>query len=303
MKTFGSMTANRGFTMIEAIVSIVIAGIVAGMVAVFIRTPVEGYIDAQRRSELSDVADTAVRRMARDIRAALPNSVRMSGDNSGLCLEFIPTKIGARYRAVVDGAGSGNVLDFTTTDDSFDMLWPNAALPADGQIAAGDVVVVYNDGSTNGNAYAGVNAIQVAAVATPGGTANSTALTFVAAGAAAPFGRKQLPSESPGGSFQVIPAGTHVVSYFCNGNRLTRHTRVLAGAWNLPANCAAMTAAPAVMSVLANNLNPAYCSLVYEQPGASTGLSRFGIVSMTIGITASGESVNLYHQVHVENTP
>jgi MSHA biogenesis protein MshO len=301
MKKPAAMRENRGFTMIEAIVSIVIAGIVAGMVAVFIRTPIDGYISAQRRSELSDVADTAVRRMARDIRAALPNSVRMSADNSGLCLEFIPTKIGARYRAVVDGAGNGNVLDFTTVDDSFDMLWPNTALPVDGQVAAGDVVAVYNDGSVSGNAYSGINAIQVAAVTTPGGTANSTAISFVAVGAAAPFGRKQLPSESPEGSFQIIPAATHVVSYYCNGNQLTRHTRVLSGAWNLPANCAAMTAAPAVMAVMANNL--ATCSLVYERPGVSTGLSRFGIVSMSIGISVSGETVNLYHQVHVENTP
>lgn len=36
----------RGFTLVEAIVVIVITGVIAGMVAVFIRTPVEGYMDA-----------------------------------------------------------------------------------------------------------------------------------------------------------------------------------------------------------------------------------------------------------------
>ena len=71
----GLRTRNCGFTLIEAIVVIVITGIIASMVAVFIRTPVDGYLDAERRAGLTDIADTAVRRMARDIRLALPNSV------------------------------------------------------------------------------------------------------------------------------------------------------------------------------------------------------------------------------------
>ena len=293
----------RGFTLIEAIVAIVITGIVAGMVAVFIRAPVDGYIDAQRRAALTDIADTAVRRMARDIRLALPNSVRMSADASGLCIEFIPTKIGARYRAEVEGAaGAGNPLDFTAIDGAFDMLWPNAALPAASRIAADDVVVVYNDGSSEGNAYLGKNAIQIAAVAAVAAPANSTSITFVTAAQAAPFNRKQYPLASPDSRFQVIPAGQHVVSYSCNAGTLTRNTRVLTGAWAQPANCAAM-AAGATPATLATNLGA--CSLWYDPPGVTTALSRFGIVSMSMRITdvASGETVNLYHQVHVDNTP
>ena len=298
---------SRGFTLVEAIVVIVITGIIGGMVAVFIRAPVQGYVDAQRRAEMTDVADTAVRRLARDIRLALPNSVRMSQANvvNDQCIEFIPTKIGARYRAVVDGAGNGDPLDFAAVDNAFDMLWPNAGLPAAVQIVPGDVVVVYNDGSPNGgDAYSGVNAIQVAAVGA-GGTANSTALTFVAAGVAVPFNPKQLPHASPDGRFQIIPAGSHVVSYRCNNGTLTRNNRVLNAAWGQPANCAAMVAgvAPASTAVLATNVGQ--CSLTYDPPGVSTGLSRFGIVSMSLQINdpASGESVNLYDQVHVDNTP
>ena len=301
MSGLSSFPKARGFTLVEAVVVIVITGIIGGMVAVFIRSPVQGYMDAQRRSELSDAADTAVRRMARDLRLALPNSVRMATDATGQCIEFMPTKIGAAYRAAVDTVGGGgDVLDFTTVDGAFDMLWRNADLPAASQIAAGDVVVVYNDGSASGDAYSGVNAVQVANVAA-GGPPNTTTIGFVAAGAAAPFGRKQLPSESPFGRFQVIPAKTHVVSYFCNGARLTRHTRTLASAWARPATCAAMVAG-ATTAVLATTLGA--CSLVYDPPGVSTGLSRFGIVSMTLGLTdATGETVNIYQQVHVDNTP
>ena len=293
----------QGFTLVEAVVAIVITGIIAAMVAVFIRSPVDSYVAAERRAGLTDIADTAVRRIARELRLALPNSVRIPADNSGQCIEFMPTKIGARYRAEVEGAtGNGNPLDFTVVDDGFDMLWPNSGLPAAEQISTRDIVVIYNDGSASGNAYTGANAIQIAGVAEPGGTANTTAITFVGVGAAAPFNRKQLPSESPKSRFQVIPGPTHVVVYRCNGGLLTRHTRVLAGAWPQPANCAAMVAG-ATTATLATGLGN--CSLVYDPPGVSTGLSRNGIVSMTLGITdaATGETVNLYHQVHVDNTP
>lgn len=294
-----SFSKSRGFTLVEAVMVIVITGILAGMVAVFIKAPVDSYIDAARRAELTDVADTAVRRMARDIHLALPNSVRNPVDNSDKCVEFMPTKIGGRYRMAAE-AGGGDVLDFTSVDDKFDMLWLNSALPAADQIAVGDVVVVYNDGSASGNAYAGGNGIQVAGLAEPGETANTTAISFVDAAAAAPFNRKQLPSESPAYRFQVIPSGEHVAAYGCSGGTLYRYSRKLAGAWAQPADCTAMTTG-ATAATLAKNITT--CSLKYEPPGSGTGLGRFGIVSISLEIDQQGESVKLYHQIHVDNTP
>jgi MSHA biogenesis protein MshO len=57
----------------------------------------------------------------------------------------------------------------------------------------------------------------------------------------------------------------------------------------------------ATSSLLAQNVSA--CSLRYDPPGVSTGLSRFGIVSISLQMTQVGESVKLYHQVHVDNTP
>lgn len=294
--------SSRGFTLVEAIMVIVITGIIAGMVAVFIKAPVESYIDMSRRAELTDVADTAVRRIARDIRLALPNSVRNPVDGDDKCVEFMPTKIGGRYRAAQTSAVTGDILNFTATDDSFDMLGLNSSLPSSEQIAANDVVVVYNDGSTSGNAYAGQNAIQVSPPAA-GDTAGTTKINFVVAGTKI-FDRKTLPSASPANRFQVLPSTEQVVSYDCSsGNTLFRYSRDITARtteWTQPATCSAMTSG-ATAATLATNVTS--CSIMYVPPGTGTGVGRFGIVSISLGMTQADESVNLYHQVKVDNTP
>ena len=114
---------SAGFTLIEMIMVIVITGVIAGMVAVFITTPVQGYVDSVRRAELTDAADVALRRITRDVRLALPNSLRVMNSGSVNYIEFIMTASGGRYRDPTDGSTAGNFLSFTDTDDiSFDVL-------------------------------------------------------------------------------------------------------------------------------------------------------------------------------------
>src|SRR5207247_10236805 len=67
-----------GVTLIEMVIVIAITAIIAAALSVFISRPVEGYADAARRAELSDIADTALRRMTRDLRTALPNTIRIT---------------------------------------------------------------------------------------------------------------------------------------------------------------------------------------------------------------------------------
>jgi MSHA biogenesis protein MshO len=287
---------EAGFTLIESVMVIVITGILAGMVAVFIKAPVDSYFDMARRAELTDIADTATRRMVRDIRLALPNTVRNATSGSK-CIEFIPTKSGGRYRA----DQTGDTLDFSLADTSFDMLGLNSTMPTSGQVVKDDVVVVYNDGFS-GNAYAGTNAIKVDSVGA-GATAGTSKINFVAAGAGL-FDAKPLPSESPAKRFQVIPKGEHVVSYACSGTKLFRYSRTLTSAWAKPADCAAMVAG-ATAATLATGVSDSECSMVYQPPGSGLGAGRFGIVSISLTIKdiPSGESVNLYQQVSVGNTP
>ena len=133
-----------GFTLVELIMVIVITGIIAGMIAVYVANPVTAYVDTARRAELTENADSTVRRIARDLRTALPNSVRVSAVGGVTYLEFIPTVGGGRYRQYPTAAGAGDSLDFSIADSAFDVLGP---VPV---YAVGDSIAIFNLGPGRG---------------------------------------------------------------------------------------------------------------------------------------------------------
>lgn len=259
---------DRGFTLVEMIISIVITGIVVSMVAMFGRGQINAYIDAGNRAELSDAADTTLRRIARELQAALPNSVRVSGN----FLEFVPIHDAGRYRAELNATGGGNVLDFgSTTDNSFDVLGPPVT------IQAGDELVIFNLGQSGSDVYEGTS--RRAATAAVG--VNS--ITFAPAGT-------QFPLASPQSRFQIV--GTPV-TYECSGATLIRHS----GYGFHSTQPTAFGGLGGVAAVMTDNVGG--CSFNY----APAILQRNGLVVLRLTLTRNGESVELLHQVDVMNTP
>lgn len=260
-----------GFTLIEMIAVIVLTGLIAGVVALFIRAPVQGYVDSARRAEMADIADTALRRVTRDLRLALPNSVVVTNAGTQVALDFLSTSGGGRYRA--GAGGTNNVLDFTVADTSFEVL---GIMPA---LAANDQIVVYNLGTTGANAYQNDNRATYSANA--GGV-----ITFAAG--------KLFPFPSPSQRFHVV---REQVRYLCDtatGN-LTRY-------WGF-----AIAAPPATPTVPAGGNNAllasriSACSFVYDPSVVVT--QRAGLVTMLLTVTSGGESVSLYNATHVSNVP
>ncbi len=276
---------HRGFTLIEMVVVIVLTSIIASVVAMFIRLPVQGYVDTARRAEMTDIADTALRRMGRDLRLALPNSVRVT--DGGATIEILLTKAGGRYRLEDDGAGAGDLLDFAVNDISFDQFGPFA--PGAGQaIAAGDRVAVYNLNIPGADAYAGDNTAVISGTAA-GALANENKINFAA---------QRFPFESPGNRFQVIEGP---VSYVCDTTtgRLTRYSDYgYFGTQRTAAQLAVLIPGPPLLAT-----NVSGCTFGYN-PGVT---ARSGLTALTLVITETGESgpesVRLYHEVHVTNVP
>lgn len=289
----------KGFTLVEMIIVIVITGIIAGMVAMFIRAPVQGYVDSARRAEMSDIADTALRRLGRDLRTAVPNSIRTPAPLGSTYIEFLPTRDGGRYRvadiggALCGGSALNDALSFDAIDTCFEII----GAPID--FAAGDAIVIgstQSDGSLPYQTEAGGGVRRIIAAAGVGATQQTVRITST----------QRLPasSELEGHRFEVVPAAEQAVTYACidmaagvldaNGNgqgSLVRYWH-----YDFLAGQPAPPPAGATSAVLAQNVSA--CNFVYD-----TSNRRNSLVAVRLTITRGNESVNLYHEVHINNIP
>ncbi|MQY50689.1 prepilin-type N-terminal cleavage/methylation domain-containing protein [Rhodocyclus tenuis] len=288
----GRMLALRrwqgGVTLIEMVVVIAISGILLALVGMFTRTQISSYSDVANRADLADAADTALRRMARELQAALPNSVRLSA--GGNMLEFVPVKDAGRYRAQPGGGASDDPADFTsTTDNSFDVFGPPV------QVTAGDQLVVFNLGIPGADVYSSTATSSTRRALTKTGTLSN--LSYAVGAAQFPFASPQNRFHIVGGpvTLECAPNAANpdlgtLRRHWCYGFAATQPSAF--GSLPVYAGCTAERSAVVVAGVSA-------CTFNYA-PGA---LQRNGLVSMRVTLTRNNESITLLHQVDVVNTP
>jgi prepilin-type N-terminal cleavage/methylation domain-containing protein len=71
----------RGFTLIEMVVTIILIGIIAGMLAPFIKSSVDGFVVTRVRSDLTSKGHLLLERLNREIREADPATIQITGGN------------------------------------------------------------------------------------------------------------------------------------------------------------------------------------------------------------------------------
>lgn len=91
------MTKHRGFTLVELVLIIVLLGIVGVGAASFLRGASNIYLDVTERDALLHSSSFATERLARELAQAVPNSVRIKGDSTVHCVEFVPINWSAIY--------------------------------------------------------------------------------------------------------------------------------------------------------------------------------------------------------------
>ena len=283
---------QSGFSLFELILVIVLLGIMASGAGLLITPPIDAYSDQVRRQLLVDQAEMSLRQIARDVRKALPNSIRITPD--GRALEMVNTSDGARYRdeAGVEFSAATHILDFTSADTEFNFLG-SLNLPAPSTLSANQRLVIYNTAPANiyNDAVAGASL----GIITPFGTVMD--LTELTMGGEVeqhlvldtPF---QFSQQSPGQRAFIVDGP---ISYICDPDSgsglITRYSNYAYTATQ-PTPPASAAIGPVVTRVIA-------CSFNYTAGTEQRG----GLITLEISLSASGETVTRLHQVHVDNVP
>lgn len=279
----------RGMTLVELVITIAVSSVVVAFMALFIVGPMNAYSAQTRRADLVDEADGALRFMARDLRSALPNSVRVTTSGTLAALELLATVDGARYQDGGPLANPALALDFTQADGAFATTVPFTQLTLP-WTSTSSYLAIYNVGVPGANAY------ELANVITPAGTTIT-----ISAGA---FANQNLVTLSPAFKFAWGSPGRRVylvsgpVTYLCDSaaGTLKRYSGYTIATLQ-PASAASLLAAGATAGTLATDV--AACQFSY----ASGTAHRNALATLTLQLTRSSETVELLHQVQMVNTP
>lgn len=257
---------QRGVTLIEMIVVIVVSGILLAITGMFVRNQITAYTDVARRTELADIADGALRRIARDVQNSVPNSVR-------------PLAIDSPYIELVPIVGAGRFA----SQDTLTLTSPLTVQGTPISILAGQSLVICNTGQNPADLYAGGNRRPLTA-----GNA-LTGLTF-AGGDMTDYCSSNRFQVAGGSVAYIFEAAAHILWRF-SGCTLTAAQRTTIA--DLTANCA-------VKAMLANRVDDARFNF---SPNVVPSL---GILTARLVLATSDapdERVTLLHQINVLNSP
>ncbi len=273
---------HRGFSLVELIVVIVLIGIIGGIFAMQVLPAIRAYLAVGQRAALTGQADTALRRIVADVRRAVPNSLRVSGNQ---CLELVPSSDGGRYRSDQDYSTAnpaGAFLDDSPNPKTvFDVLTQPIRLPI-----SGDRIVIGNQNPNDVHNSANVGTVQSAAASTTPGIA-AYSITLALPGLRAPDGYT-------GARFMVVPGNEQTVAYVCNINAGTLRRITYPSLSPAPRCAAAGNTALVATGVTA-------CNFVFTANQGATQQS--GFVQLQLTLSGKGESVPLTLGAHVDNTP
>jgi len=267
---------QRGFTLIELIMVIMVLSAVSVGVSSFIHFGVDIYRDAAGRDRQIGDSRFLIERISRELREALPNSVRVNDNQS--CIEFVPIVASSSY------------IDIPVMPELVSKL-PLVVLPAaEVLLSQADKLVIYplhpsdiyvrvagSPPVVSGKVFELAAAVPARDIA---GDAVSGTLTLKNA--------VQFSADSPTERYYLIK---DAVSYCVEGTDIKRHS----GYWSASGQASPPTSNGVLMAQRQSNSKP----FVYHP----ASLTRSAMVQLNFEFSYDDELLKLYHEVHVVNVP
>ena len=261
--------AARGFTLVELVMVIALAGVVAVLISTVMSNPLQSFADQSRRAELVDKATVALNRMSRDVRLAVPNSLSASSSQ----IRLLSIAAAGRYRANQPDPSGPRVDPPQCTQAgascNIDILSPIEPTES----TTPHWLVIYNTGVSELAAVTSPSVISPKVFTWSSGVLSATLQNF------------RFKYASPQHRFYLA---REVIGFRCDANgRLWR---------SVSAN---LDGSSAVESLVVDSIAPGGCSFSYD-PGTS---SRSGLVTLRLSLSQDDEVITLLQQVHVDNAP
>ena len=255
--------AQHGFTLVELVVVVMLLGILSFGTVQFINDSSSGLSTTISRTELAGDARFAIQRIAREVRDALPNSVRVTGG----CIEFVPIVSASRY----------STLPLAAAASSFKVV-PFDPVPASAARAA-----VYP--GTTLYALGSTGAISDTVSLSGPDASNEVTLSMASA--------HRFPSPSP--TRRVFLVSTPV-SYCVDGGRLWRYRNYGFSASQLtPVGLPGTRPNRALLAESVTTLTP----FTIDSPS----LSRNAVLQVDISFQRGSDVLRIEDQVQVRNVP
>ena len=253
---------HNGFSLVELVVTIVVLGVIMAGTASYISHSTVAYSNVAQRDQLTTLGRITIEKVTRELRNALPNSVRIQNN----CLEFFPVKAGSIY------------FDIPTTTASNSFTAWNFSIPAGADIR---YVVVYP-----------VNVNALYAAGSPGPRAGYSGAAGAPTTTVTLSVNHQFPLHAPHRRFFLTE---RPVSYCIVGSDLNRYESYGVNAVQ------ATPPAGGTMSLVAENIQTNDGGAVTPFSYTPGSLQRNGLVTLDFRFLIDGEWIRLSHEVQIRN--
>jgi len=285
-KYMPSFKQSAGFTLMELIIVIILLGVMAVGITGFIKLTTQTYLNVSERDELISSARFVVERLNRELRNAVPNSIRQTNTATEQCLEFTPIVASTVYTDIPVSPQNSDTLEvipFIDIDGN-DYVCANCS----------DSIVVYPTNVLGQDIYNSNNnrRYSLDSYSLPVAPSQVATLTLEGAESFAAHSptRRAYIINSPISYCVILTGGEAKIERFSNYNLLQNQQ-----------SSNDLIALGASRSLMAESLAYSQGELPFTVVNAT--LQRNAVIQIKLIFTREGERVVFDNAVHVNNVP